>query len=888
MNYGKRGIQRRLKSLNAKSEKFKKMFLVSLLKLILICVVACGILGLSLGIGMFRGILASVPEVSLDDLMPNGYATMVYDSDGNAIQKLVSENSNRTYVQSELIPENLKNAFVAIEDARYYDHNGIDIKGIIRAGFNGIMNGFHFNEGASTLTQQLLKNNVFTDWMGEDTFIDRLKRKIQEQYLAIEVTKQYDKDTLLTLYLNTINLGSNTLGVQAASMRYFNKSVQFLDLSECAVIAAITQNPSKYNPITHPEDNADRRLKVLNDMLEQGFITSEEYDEALADDVYSRIQNVNASNTTSSIYSYFIDELTEQLNEDLLEAGYTKNQAYNILFSSGARIYSTMDSNIQHIADEVTANEENYPANSKWYLNYALTVKKADGTFENYYTELLRAYFREQDRNYNLIYETQEEAYADIEEYVASVLEEGDEVYDENVSLIIQPQISMVIEDQSNGHIVAMVGGRGEKTASLTLNRASNTLRQPGSTFKVVSTYAPALDAYGMTLASVQTDAPFNYFDGTPVSNWWEGGTYRGICSMRYGIEQSLNIIAVKTLTIITPQLGFDYLEKFGFTSMVESRPTSDGRILLDINQSLALGGITDGVSTMELNAAYAAIANNGTYIEPIMYTQLVAADGTVILDNTSPDTVQVIKPTTAYLLTSAMIDVVQKGTGTLARINGMTVAGKTGTTSRSNDFWFAGYTPYYTATIWAGYDNNVSMSSRSEQNFHKRIWQLVMSEIHANLPTKTFTMPSGITTVTVCSQSGKLPVEGLCDATLTTEYFEEGTEPTETCDVHYSGWVCAVDMLPSSADCPFSVPGVLALNPPLDPSLVQGSTVILEDGTAVVPTTGSTCSHSYEFFIDPNSTATLQQQYNALSEEMKAAVMLHHPDVWGTAPETP
>ncbi|MBQ8325451.1 MAG: transglycosylase domain-containing protein [Lachnospiraceae bacterium] len=881
MNYGKRGIENRLKTLNSRPEKLKKMFLVSSLKLSLIGIIAVCILVMSLGLGAFKGILSDVPEVSLDDLMPNGYATMVYDTEGNLIQKLVSENANRTYVQMELIPENLAHAFVAIEDARYYEHNGIDIQGIIRAGLVGVTNGFNFTEGASTITQQLLKNNVFTDWMSEDTFIDRVKRKLQEQYLALEISKEYDKDTLLCLYMNTINLGANTLGVQAASMRYFDKHVKDLTLSECAVIAAITQNPSRYNPITNPENNKEKRGVVLKYMWEQGYISRAEYEDALADDVYARIQNVTESSSSSGTYSYFIDELTEQVTQDLLDAGYTSAQAYNILYSSGAKLYSTQDSKIQAICDEIFANEENYPSNSKWYLNYQLTILKADGTYEHHSTQMFRSYFKEKNSKFNLIYATHEDAQADIDEYIASVLEEGDEVFDETITLTLQPQVSFVIQDQQTGHVLAMIGGRGEKTASRTLNRATNTMRQPGSTFKVLSTYAPALDISGMTLATIQTDAPFNYEDGTPVSNWWDGGTYKGNCSVRYAIEQSLNIIAVKTMTINSPELGYTYVEDFGITTMVDSKTTSDGRVLTDKTQSLSLGGVTDGVTNLELNAAYAAIANGGTYIEPILYTQLVAADGTIILDNTIPKTKQVIKPTTAFLLTSAMTDVVTKGTGTAANFEGMTIAGKTGTTSKNNDFWFAGYTPYYTATVWAGYDNNVSMNTKEEKNFHKALWKKVMQAVHEGLPGRTFPMPSGITTATICSQSGKLPIAGLCDDCLILEYFEEGTAPTTFCDLHFEGWVCPMDMLPATNECPFSVPGRTVIPAPLDPMLISGSTMLLEDGTTIYPNTTGKCSHTAGYLMDPVLSANIQPMFNGLSDDIKNAILLHHPALW-------
>lgn len=881
MNYTTDGIKKRIHQLDSKTDKIKKMLLLYLLKGFLIAVVGVFIVCAAAGIGAFRGILSSTPEVALDDLMPNGYATIVYDTDGNAIQKLVAEASNRTYVQMELIPEDLAHAFVAIEDERYYTHNGIDVQSIFRAAAIGVANGFHFSQGGSTITQQLLKNNVFTDWMAEDSFIDSVKRKIQEQYLAIEVSKVYDKDTLLCLYMNTINLGSNTLGVQAASLKYFGKNVQDLTLSECAVIASITQNPSKWNPITHPENNRERRGLVLSLMLEQGYISEAQYAEAIADsdDVYARITTVNTETETASVQSYFTDALIRQLTKDLKDIGYTDREAYNILYSSGAKVYSTMDSKIQAICDEVIADESLYPENSTWYLSeYRLTVQKADKTYANYSAQMLETYFKASNAKYNRIYKTQEEAYEDIEIYVASILEEGDEVYDQYVSITPQPQISLVIEDQNTGYVIAMVGGRGPKTASATLNRATDSYRQPGSTFKIVSTYAPGLDSGLLTLASVQTDAPFNYEDGTPVSNWWTNGTYKGICSVRYAIEQSLNIIAVKNLTVITPQLGYDYLQEFGFTTLTDG-VYINGSYHTDVIQALSLGGITFGVKNIELNAAYATIANGGEYIEPILYTQLVSSDGDIILDNTNPTTRQVLRPTTAYLLTNAMTDVVTIGTGGAVRFPNMAIAGKTGTTSKNVDFWFAGFTPYYTCTVWGGYDNNEKMSSKAEQNFHKRIWKGVMERVHAELPYKNFSMPANIVTCQVCKDSGLLP-SAKC-VNIRTEYFEKGTEPTEYCNSHYEGWVCAIDLKPATEDCPFAVPGSITLDPPLHENLVQGATVIDANGN-IVSTPSSYCRHTAEYLTNPATSPLVQSQYNMLSQDMQAAVKLHHPDVWG------
>lgn len=856
MNYGKRGAAKKKKALRSKSKKWSKRFALTFFKAILLLILAVGIIGICGGLGVVKGILASAPDTDID-VSPSGFSTFVYDAEGNQIAKLDAEGSNRVPVSMDKIPENLAHAFVAIEDSRFYEHNGIDIKGIIRAGFIGLTSG-HFSEGASTITQQLIKNNVLTSWTSESEkgFAVKVKRKIQEQYLAIMLEKQMDKDKILENYMNTINLGQNTLGVQAASKRYFGKNVWELNLSECAVIAAITQNPSRYNPITHPEKNAERREKVLNDMLEQGYISQSEFDEALGDDVYSRIQIVNEETGETAINSYFVDALTEMVMEDLEAAGYSETQAFSLLYSGGLKIYSTQDPTIQAICDEVCSNEENYPAGTTWYLNYQLTIQHSNGETDNYSKEMLEDYLKQNgsDKKYPLLFSSQDDAYAAAENYKSSLLQEGDEVLAEKISMTPQPQISMTIEDQSTGNVVALVGGRGAKEANRTLNRATSTTRQPGSTFKIVSTYAPALDSAGLTLADVFVDAPFNYVNGKPVSNWYSSG-YRGICSLRDGIRDSLNIIAVKTLTSIKPQLGYDYLQNFGFTTLVESEERN-GQIFSDIQQSLALGGITHGVTNMELNASYATIANGGTYIKPKLYTKIVDHDGNILIDNTVGESRQVIKESTAFLLTDAMVDVVTSGTGTSVNFGGMSIAGKTGTTSDYNDVWFAGYTPYYTCTTWTGYDNNAKLAGKNgERNLAKTLWRATMSKIHENLENKPFNVPADIVTATVCSQSGKLPIPGMCDETLKTEYFAKGTVPTETCDVHYQGMICEYSGLPAAEFCPFGVPGTVTMTPALDAAL-SGNVNQNVDGTAA-----NQCPHNAAFFADPNANAVIAQQ---------------------------
>ncbi len=837
MNYGKDSIKQRRKELKSKGRKRLSWLRVTLVHLVVAALIGLMILGVSTVWGVFKGIIATAPDIGNIDVTPSGFSTFVYDTDGNQIAKLVSTDSNRIPVTMDMIPTDMQHAFVAIEDERFYTHSGVDIQGIFRAAWNAVSSG-DLSQGASTITQQLIKNNVFTGWTNE-TRMESIKRKIQEQYLAVELEKTMSKDDILLNYLNTINLGHNTLGVQAASLRYFGKSVSDLTLSESSVIASITQNPTRYDPITNPENNMRRREEVLNHMLDQGYIDQAAYDAAMADDVYSRISLVDTQTDDEEINSYFVDALTNQLLEDFIAAGYTETQAYHLLYSGGLSIYSTQDSGIQKIVDYVVTDPANFPAQTNWYLNYALTVEADDGSLSNYSTEMMELWSREQNPAFSLIFPSQEAAQEAVETYKNYVLSSGGSVYDERMTLTAQPQISLTIEDQATGNVVAMIGGRGEKTGNRTLNRATDSPRQPGSTFKVVAAYAPALDAAGMTLADTQDDAPFTFEDGTPCRNWY-GESYRGITTLRVGIQDSMNIIAVKTLSDITPALGFDYLLRFGFTTLVDQQEIG-GRIYSDIQQTLALGGLTKGVTNYELNAAYATIANGGTYIEPKLYSKVVDHSGNVILDaSANRQERRVLKETTAWLLTSAMQDVVTKGTGTAVNFGTTAIAGKTGTTNAYNDVWFAGYTPNYTCTCWAGYDENTKLSSSEEKNLAKTIWRRVMEQIPANLNASTFSMPPGIVQQTVCSMSGKLPVEGLCNATLLTEYFAADTLPAEHCDVHFQGTVCAYSGLPASDSCPFKTTGVLVLSP---------------------DNTGETCQHTAEFMAREDAGAIIDQQ---------------------------
>lgn len=802
MNFGKEATHKKRREITTKKVKVGKKLITLFYELMFVAIFAVAICAGSLAYGAYEGILASSPSIEEIDAAPTGYLSTILDSKGNTTATLVASGSNRVYVTIDEIPSHLQNAFIAIEDSRFREHNGIDMKGIVRAGLKGIAAGFHFSEGASTITQQLLKNNVFTTWTAEKSQADRFKRKIQEQYLALQLEKVESKDWILENYLNTVNLGQNSLGVQSASRRYFGKDVSELTLSESAVIAGITKNPAGYNPITHPDKNADRRKKVLGDMKKQGMITQKQYKKAMADDVYSRIQKVNAKQQDkSSIHSYFDDALTEQVIQDLMEVlGCSQTEAYKRLYNTGLTIYSTQDPDIQAICDEEANNLQNYPSSPKISFSMTLTVQKKNGEFEYYDEQTMLAYYQSANKNFTINFASKEEADAAIEKYKKDIMKKGDSVPEngQTVTYTVQPQAALTVIDQKTGEVKAMVGGRGEKTANRTLNRATDSVRQPGSTFKVLAAFAPAIDTGQMTIASVEDDAPFTYSNGTPLRNY--DNRYRGFTSIREAITYSINVVTVKTLADIGVDTGYKYLvKKFGFTTLSDQ----------DRTEALALGGITHGVKNLELTAAYAAIANKGVYIKPRLYTKIIDHDGNVLIDN-QPKKKRAIKKTTAWLLTNAMQDVMTVGTGKLANFEGMALAGKSGTTTKDKDALFAGYSPYYSCVVWGGYDDNSSQEG-SGVSYPKMIWKGVMSRIHAGLEYKEFKMPSDIVTAEVCKKSGMPIKQGICTGDprggmAVTEYFAQGTVPEEECVHHAAIRICAASGKLVGPYCPGGV----------------------------------------------------------------------------------
>ena len=800
MNYGKNEVARKLQRSSSKTQKVASKLVLWLVKLVLVLFTVGIILSVSLGYGIFKGIIDAAPEIDVASIEPSGYATMVYDSKGNLTETLVKSGSNRLEATYEELPQCLIDAFVAIEDSRFWSHHGVDLRSMIRAAVGILTN--NPAGGGSTLTQQLIKNNIFAGG-NEDSFGEKLERKLQEQYLALQLEKIMDKEIILKNYLNTINLGNNTLGVKSAAKRYFGKDVSDLTLSEATVIAGITQNPTKYNPLSEKgqKNNEEKRRVILQYMYEQGKISKEDQEEALADDVYSRIQNVDlVTQESQNPYSYFTDELTEQVMTALQEKlGYTESQASNLLYAGGLSIYTTQDLDLQAIVDEEVNNPDNYDV-VYYSVDYRLSIQHEDETVTNYSDETMKTYYRTDlgQTSYDGLFKTKEEADAAIAAYKSAMTKEGDTVLGEVVYYILQPQVSFVLMDQHTGYVKAVNGGRGTKEISLSLNRATNTLRQPGSTFKVLTAFAPALDTCGATLSTVYYDAPYTVGQKT-FRNWYAKKGYMGYSTIRDGIVYSMNIVAVRCMMeTVTPQLGVEYARNFGITSLTET----------DYNAATALGGITKGVSNLELTGAYAAIANGGIYTKPIFFTKILDHNGKVLLEN-EPQTKRVLKDSTAFLLTDALAESMESSrmyaspgvslnsTSVPANIPGMSNAGKSGTTTSNVDIWFVGYTPYYTAGIWSGCDDNQKISAiGSSTSYHKRIWKQIMARAHEGLADTGFPVPDSIETASVCRKSGMLPNPGVCEAdprgsAVYTEYFAKGTVPTQVCDHHVAITVC-------------------------------------------------------------------------------------------------
>lgn len=698
-----------------------------------------------------RTTLAPTLDVNADDYTMN-LSSIIYYQDRDSGEwveyQTVYGTENRIWVDFDQMPDALWQAAVAIEDHRFFEHQGVDWKRTLGAAVNFFTQS-QDTFGGSTLTQQVLKNMTQDDG-------NTVNRKVREIFRALEFEKHYTKWEILEFYLNTIYLGQGCYGVQTAAEFYFGKDVSELDVAECASLIAITNNPSIYGPMstvtfkqedgsvkTARQENKERQELILDRMAggneEVGvtgldYLSPEEAEAAKAEELHFTDGTTSAEDIVSEatggthINSWFVDQVLRDVSADLAELYHiSTDEALTRIYNSGYNIYTTLDPEIQEIAESVYEDR---------------------GSLNNL------------------------------------------------TSVSGQPiQSGITIIDPSTGNIVAMVGKMGEKKGNLEWNFATDT-QQPGSSIKPLTAYAPALDAGVVSPATTFDNYPVQLLNGTP---WPKNSpnTYTGWTSVRDGIRSSINTIAVQTL------------EKVGVTAAYNFATQNLGLSLVpeDMNVSpLGLGGLTYGLSTVEMAAAYSAFANNGVYNEPKTYVKVLANDNTtVVLENETEQRVA-MKETTAYLMTSMLQNAVSNGTGGAARFSGMHIAGKTGTTNDNFDRYFVGYTPYYCAAVWVGYENNERISY--SVNPAASLWRQVMEKVHADLPDKSFSRPSsGLTTVTVCADSGML-VTDACRADPRQNrvvQFEVavGTEPKEECTLHKMVDICTEGNCLAGEFCP-------------------------------------------------------------------------------------
>ena len=708
-----------------KNTKRRKIIRIVLLSLLLIILIAAGVI-----FGMIYRI-AQDARLGIEDLVIKYENSEVRDKDGNTIAVLSGE-ENRESIKLEEMAPYLPKAFVAIEDERFYEHDGIDLKRTIAATATYIFHKGESSFGGSTITQQLVKNLTSEK--------DRTwKRKVTEMARAYYIEKELSKDQILELYLNLIFMGGNTYGVEVASDYYFGKSARDLTLAECAFLAGINNTPNSYDPYSVDETERNNHLElikvrtkvVLNKMNELGMIESkEEYDAA--------IQEVDAGlvftkgTTAQSIYSYHTEAALNQIIDEMMEENDWSYEVARLhLFNSGYIIYTTQDTKIQDLM-QAEAEKDRYQ------------VTSSDGQ---------------------------------------------------------NSQAGMVVIDNSNGYVVGVIGGLGQKTTSFGLNRGTQIKKQTGSSMKPLAVLAPGINSGIITAASVYDDIPFSY-GGT---NFKDYGAFRGLLTVRYAIESSQNIPMLKAMLDITPEASVAFLNTMGF-EFTDS----------DKTLSLALGGLSEGTSPLKMAAAYATLANYGEYIEPTFYTKVTDSNGNVVRE-AHQERRTVMSKASAYIITSILTQVTRSGTATNCAIPGIQTAAKTGTTSADYDRWLCGYTPYYSAAAWYGYDYNCTVRGWGS-NPAGQLWAAVMKPIHEPLENRSFERPDGITTAGVCRCSGKIATDACHEDPrgdmAYSELFTLGTVPSETCDCHVKVRICEDTGLLANDYCPHVVEKVFITRP--------------------------------------------------------------------------
>jgi len=790
MDYSKQSNKKRKKGSKQRAKKSRNKIGVMIFRVFISLIIIASFGAVGLVFGAYVGIIENTVAIeNYRAVVPVDAISIVFDRHGNEIDRFIGA-ENREFVTLREIPEHMRNAIIAIEDERFYSHNGIDLRAIARSLHQTLLGN---TQGASTITQQVIK-------MSRNLQANDLESKLQEQYLAVRFeqmlvdqlgSRRAAKDYILEVYLNSIPMHHNISGVQAAAHFYFGgKDISEITLAEAVVLAGITNRPARYAPTTNPENNRRRANLILDNMLRLEFIDESEFREAHRelDTLYDRITQFRGAGAVAAdagqhIHSWFMDALIEQLIEDLQTIGYTRQSAANKVFNGGLRIYTSKDMSMQSIMDEVFMDDSFFPQRDfEIDVTYFISIRN-NITGQQYHFE--------ENTQVGSVYEK--------EAFLQSV---RDRLLTANMTLIAdryvahpQPQASMVILDQYTGQVRAIIGGRGEKVTNRAFCRATQSTRQPGSVFKVPAAFAPAIDLGLMGAGSIIVDEPLvvEMPGGPPYEprNWW-GSAWRGPVTARRAIADSMNVATVRTMVETGVDISFDYLLRFGFTTLVDGE-VRGGRLLTDRGPATALGGLTDGVTQLEVTAAYAAMANGGIYRRPMFYTRVLDIDGNVILESDPErDSHVVLRSTTAYLLTSTMIDTTINGTGGQARFREvrMPVSGKTGTSQNTKDLTFVGYTPFYTAGIWMGHDRDNFISESGSP--HLVIWRTIMERIHEDFPFREFERPAGIVNATLCRDSGLLAVPGLCNQDVrgnrtVSDIFAAGSTPSLSCNVHAS-----------------------------------------------------------------------------------------------------
>lgn len=754
--------------------------------------------------GAFRvvqGIIDSAPKVAEIDMLSRGNASVLYDDSGKKIQDIDDTDRAQEYVSIDGVPKGVQKAFLAVQDSRYYEHHGIDVQGILQELYQGVFGQESSDMQSGTITQQLIQNQVL-HLDAEQTVPERIRHKITELYLAVSLENNMGKEQILEYYLNTVSFGQNVLGVQSAARKYFNKDIREVTVSEAAVLAAMLSDPTEYNPVSSKEKNAKQRKVILKKMLEEGYLKEDEYADALGDDVYLRVQGITntQANVKEKINSYYVDSVIEQVIADLKKSlGYSQTKAYNMVYRGGLRIYTCQNTQLQQSCDTVINQSDAYPWAGKSYLSYYLVIKK-DGQ-EKKYNELdmKNFYLNTLHKKISLNIEKTKKAKQYTKKFKREMLKQGGKVVSENFQLIKQPQASVVLMEQSTGEVKALLGGRGQRIANSTVNRATQVKNQPGTLFDIPAVYAPALDTSGLTLGHTEDDTTYKNSSTGKVIQDVVTGKKEGYLTIRDAIKQSKAVMAVKVLEKVSLQTADDFLAKFGFSTIIEQRETlenEEGKVSTDLQLSLAQGQLIDGVTNLELTTAYAAIANAGLYNSPKFYTKVVDEEGNILLEQKSASK-RILKEETAWLLTDALEDTIDEKEYKRAQLSyeKLEYAGKAGYTKDQTDSWFLGYSPYYTVGIWSGNDENTSLE---QSDYTMVLWKEIMEQIHKNEKQKkgTFQKPDNITAVDICTKCGRLAVKGLCDkaeggSCVRKEYYREGTQPTQNCNCHVKYFFC-------------------------------------------------------------------------------------------------